>query len=225
MRDPTETFDYSMTSSESRIVIAPYVSSDCATDLSHPAWEDVPPNRIQHFWSGELAPGNRHAEARVCWSDELLSARFVCTQREPLIVAENPITHQKTLQLWDRDVCEIFVAPDVDNPTKYFEFEAAPTGEWVDLGILVTPGGRETDWDYQSGMRVKARIEGDGLTILIMIPWSESIPKPEAGTQWRVNLFRCVGPEEPSRYLAWQPTGTPEPNFHVPDKFGWLDFK
>ena len=214
-----------MTLLDTKQVIAPLVTSDCATSLSHATWNDVPPNKIQHFWSGELAPSRRHAEARVCWSNEVLSARFVCTQREPLIVAETPITHQKTLQLWDRDVCEIFLAPDVSNPAKYFEFEAAPTGEWLDLKILVTPDGRETDWDYQSGMRVKTASGGESLTILIMIPWSDSIPKPEAGTQWRVNLFRCVGPEEPSRYLAWRPTETPEPNFHVPDKFGWLNFR
>ena len=214
-----------MASSGNKTVIAPFVRSDWAPELSHVIWNDIPVNSIQHFWSGAPAPADRHAEAQVCWSDEFLIVRFVCTQREPLVVAENPITHEKTLQLWDRDVCEIFLAPDLNNPNRYFEFEAAPTGEWVDLGITVTPEGRTTDWDYRSGMKVKTQIEGDSLTILMAIPWSGSLPKPTVGAQWRVNLFRCVGPEEPARYLAWQPTGTPEPNFHVPGKFGWLHFK
>ncbi len=209
----------------SGIVIAPYVTSDNALDPSHITWDDIPVNSIQHFWSGAPAPDARHAEAQVCWSDVGLIVRFRCTQREPLVITENPITDKKTLYLWDRDVCEIFLAPDLDNPNKYFEFEAAPTGEWVDLGIVVTQEGRETDWDYQSGMKVKTQIDGERLTILMTIPWSESLPKPVTGMQWRVNLFRCIGPEEPARYLAWQPTGTPEPNFHVPGKFGWLHFK
>ncbi len=61
---------------------------------------------------------------------------------------------------------------------------------------------------------------GNDCSIGMRIPWSEAIPKPAAGDVWRVNLFRCVGPEAPERYLAWRPTGTPEPNFHVPEVFG-----
>ena len=197
-------------------IVAPY--------MNQPIWRQCQPVLIKHFWSGEPAPAARHAEARVCWSGEALHVRFVCTQQEPLIVSENPQTEKKTLGLWDRDVCEIFLAPDPSNPSHYFEFEAAPTGEWVDLGITVTPTGRETDWDFASGFTTTAQLNHDELIIEMRIPWSEAIPKPEAGDVWRVNVFRCVGPEAPERYLAWSPTGTPEPNFHVPEVFGTLRF-
>jgi Carbohydrate family 9 binding domain-like len=192
--------------------------------VDHPIWEACQPIRINHYWSGESAPPTRHAEARICWTNEALHVRFVCAQHEPLIVSENPRIDQKTLGLWDRDVCEIFVAPDGVHPERYFEFEAAPTGEWVDLGIRVLPTGRETDWDFVSGFTTTATLEGQQLTIEMKIPWSEAIPKPAAGDVWRVNLFRCVGPEAPERYLAWLPTRTPEPNFHVPEVFGTLRF-
>jgi len=56
------------------------------------------------------------------------------------------------------------------------------------------------------------------------IPWSKRIPKPKCGDEWKANLFRCVGPDEATRYLAWRPTRTPEPNFHVPEVFGVLRF-
>jgi len=197
-------------------IVAPYVNQ--------PAWQQCRPITIEHYWSGEPAPATRHAEARICWSSEALHVRFVCAQHEPLIVAENPRTDTKTLGLWDRDVCEIFLAPNPANPERYFEFEAAPTGEWVDLGITVTPTGRETDWDFASGFTTTAKLEKDQLTIEMRIPWSEAIPKPKAGDNWRVNVFRCVGPEAPERYLAWRPTKTPEPNFHVPEVFGILRF-
>src|SRR5206468_5615442 len=105
------------------------------------------PVQITHYWSGDPAPAARHAEARLCWNDEGLIVRFVCEQHEPLIVAEHPVTDGKTIGLWDRDVCEIFVAPDTTTPNRYFEFEAAPTGEWIDLGIQITPAGKETEWD------------------------------------------------------------------------------
>jgi cellulose/xylan binding protein with CBM9 domain len=192
--------------------------------FDHRAWENCEPVKIEHYWSGEPAPASRHAEARLCWSDEALHVCFVCEQHEPLIVAENRVTDRKTPGLWDRDVCEIFVAPDAAHPERYFEFEAAPTGEWLDLGIVVTPAGRETDWDFHSGMQAGARIEPQSVRIGIRIPWSDAIPKPQRGDVWRANVFRCVGPEAPERYLAWRPTGTPEPNYHVPEAFGTLRF-
>jgi hypothetical protein len=41
---------------------------------------------------------------------------------------------------------------------------------------------------------------------------------------WRANFYRVEGPQEPRFYSAWQPTHTPQPNFHVPSAFGKLRF-
>jgi hypothetical protein len=95
----------------------------------------------------------------------------------------------------------------------------------VDLGLVVTPTGRETDWDFNSGMKAAARIEPESVIVGIRIPWSDVIRKPAKGDVWRVNVFRCVGPEAPDRYLAWRPTRTPEPNYHVPEAFGVIRFE
>ena len=195
-----------------------------AGDFASDVWERCEPVTIAHLWSGAPAPVERQAEVRVCWSNEALHVRFVCDQHEPLVVSAEPQIERKTLGLWDRDVCEIFVAPDPATPERYFEFEGAPTGEWVDLGIVVTPEGRETDWEYRSGMKAAAGVSEGRVEIGIVIPWSASIPKPNRGDLWLVNLFRCVGPEAPDRYLAWRPTHTPEPAFHVPEAFGPLRF-
>jgi Carbohydrate family 9 binding domain-like len=194
-------------------------------DFESEVWQRCEPVWIAHLWSGAPAPVERHAEVRLCWSDEALHMRFVCNQHEPLVVSAEPKTDRKTLGLWERDVCEIFVAPNPATPERYFEFEGAPTGEWVDLGILVTTEGRETDWEYQSGMNAAASVSRKEVRIGLAIPWSASIPKPKSGDVWLVNLFRCVGPEAPDRYLAWRPTHTPEPAFHVPEVFGELRFK
>lgn len=193
-------------------------------DFENEAWQRCRPVTIAHEWSGEPAPVERHAEVRICWSDEALHVRFVGNQHEPLVVSDEPRTDRKTLGLWDRDVCEIFIAPNPAEPWRYFEFEGAPTGEWVDLGIVIAPEGRQTDWEFKSGIRVASKVEETRIKVGMAIPWSASIPKPNPGKQWLVNLFRCVGPEAPDRYLAWRPTKTPEPNFHVPEAFGPLDF-
>lgn len=203
---------------------APYSQAKLtATGFDHAEWSRAQPIHITRKWSGEAAPASRHAEARTLWTDEALIVRFVCQQNEPIIVGSHPQFHRKTPRLWDRDVCEIFLAPDTRTPERYFEFEASPAGEWVDIAITFTPTGRETDFEFQSGMSAAATTHGNQMVISMMIPWSTSIPKPTSGDRWRVNLFRCVGSGD-ERYLAWQPTYTAAPNFHVPEVFGELKF-
>jgi hypothetical protein len=208
------------------VVVARYVEPPLRTNnFDSPVWNEAEPAIIKLLWSGEPAAPERHAEARLCWSNNGLHVLFVGNQHEPLVTSAKPDTTNKTLGLWDRDVCEIFIAPNPKNPSIYYEFEAAPTGEWVDLAIAITPSGRETEWDYKSGMEAAAEVENERITVGITIPWSGRIPKPAAGDLWKVNLFRCVGPEDPARYLAWRPTRAPEPAFHVPEAFGWLRFE
>lgn len=194
-----------------------------AGELDHPAWIKAQPIQISRRWSGEDAPASRYTEARIIRTPEALCVRFDGRQTEPLVVNAQPQTETKTIGLWDRDVCEIFIAPDPERLERYFEFEAAPTGEWVDLAITLAPEGRETDWEFHSGMTTSARLADEVLIIMIRIPWSDSIPRPQPGDEWRINLFRCIG-EGDERYLAWQPTYASVPNFHVPEVFGWLRF-
>ncbi|MEP6570936.1 MAG: carbohydrate-binding family 9-like protein [Acidobacteriota bacterium] len=194
-----------------------------AAAFDHPGWSRAHPIQITRKWSGADAPASRHAEARIIWTDEYLSVRFVCRQEEPLTVNSNPQLDKKTIGLWHKDVCEIFITPDPISPMRYFEFEASPLGEWIDLAISCKPAGRETDFEFHSGMTVATSVRGDLMTIVMQIPWSQFLPKPRKGDDWRVNLFRCVGVGD-DRYLAWQPTYAAEPNFHVPEVFGWLTF-
>jgi len=205
-------------------ITAPFVEFDLnVSDFDDAVWAQAEPVLIDHYWSGEPAPQNRHAQARILWSANALHIRYRCNQSEALVISDDPQTDRKTRGLWDRDVCEIFIAHDPNVVERYFEFEAAPTGEWLDVAVDWTSGRRESNWEIESRMRTAARIEPDRLIIAIEIPWIV-IPKPERGDRWRVNLLRCVGRDPDRGYLAWQPTRAPEPNFHVPQVFGWLNF-
>lgn len=195
-----------------------------ADELDHQVWSSASPVHLTRYWSGEEAPIARHAEARIVWSRLALCVRFTCRQKEPLVVNATPQTEAKTLGLWERDVCEIFIAPDLNAPERYFEFEAAPTGEWLDLSIHQRADGRETLWEFHSGMTAAALISADQIIIAMRIPWDAMGRVPDAGERWRANLFRCVGAGEHRGYLAWRPTHTPLPNFHVPQAFGWINF-
>jgi hypothetical protein len=179
---------------------------------------------IDKYWSGGHAPEGRHFKARLLWSDAALYVRFEANQKEPLVISDEPDLKSKTQGLWDRDVCEIFLAPDENEPRKYFEFEIAPTGEWIDLGIHQKPDERITDWEYQSKMEPAARIEKEKVLMAIKVPWKAFGKRPRAGDLWRGNLYRAVGKGEDRGYLAWSPTKTKEPAFHVPEMFGEFEF-
>lgn len=205
-------------------IVAPFTETDVsAGDFEHPAWAPAQPALIQRYWSGAEAPPARHAGARVIWSAAALTLQFDCKQTEPLLINTSPQLDKKTIGLWERDVCEFFVAPDAAQPNHYLEFEVAPTGEWLDLAIELIDGVRHTDWEFHSGMTAVACVAGEQVTIGMRLPWSESLPRPRVGDGWRANLFRCVGLGD-ARYLAWQPTGTLQPDFHVPEAFGRLEF-
>lgn len=195
-----------------------------ADDFENAAWARARAVPLTRYWSGEEAPQGRRAEARVVWDAAGLAVRFDCRQDEPLVVSDAPRLDRKTLGLWERDVCELFITHEAGTIGRYFEFEVAPTGEWLDLALRVNADGRETDWDYPSGMSAAARVRPGSLTLALRVPWEALGRAPSAGARWRCNLFRCVGLAPDRGYLAWQPTHTPEPDFHVPEKFGWMLF-
>lgn len=188
------------------------------------SWNEAEEVLIEKYWSGDRAPAGRHCKARLLWSKDALYVRFDAAQTEPLVVSENPQLRTKTEGLWDRDVCEIFVAPDAKRPHKYFEFEVAPTGEWIDLAIEQKTEGRETDFEYDSKMHTAACVETNRVLMLIKIGWQAFGKTPAPGDVWRGNIFRCVGAGETRGYLAWRPTETAAPNFHVPEAFGEFVF-
>src|SRR5256714_11189611 len=158
---------------EKQIIEARHAAVDLnVADLKGPAWNNAQPVKIDRYWSGEAAPAARHCEARILWSSKALHLRFVGRQAEPLVVSATPQTAKKTMGLWDRDVCEIFIAPDPNVVERYLEFEAAPTGEWLDVAIQWPPEKRESDWVFNSHMTTAARIGKDHLTIAMRIPWN-----------------------------------------------------
>jgi Carbohydrate family 9 binding domain-like len=211
---------------ESKVIEARYVRAEFAVgDFDNPAWQRAQPIKIARYWSGAPAPVERQAEARVLWTDAALYVRFVARQGEPLVVNAKPQVEHKTMGLWDRDVCELFVAPNAAEPERYFEFEVAPTGEWLDARLHQLPDKRESDFDYHSGATFAARSAKDSVTLAMRVPWTALGGAPQKDARWRANLYRCVGQDPTRGYLAWQPTLAPQPNFHVPQRFGWLHFK
>lgn len=202
-----------------------YCENDFALDnFENDVWLACEQVLLDKYWSGIEAPPERTGAARLLWTETALYVRFDCEQGEPFVISNQPDTTKEAERLWERDVCEIFVASNPDQPEKYFEFEVAPTGEWLDYAIHQLADRRETDITYNSGIKTAAKIGANNLIVIFSVGWQAFGKKPQAGEKWRGNLFRCVGAGETRGYLAWQPTLTEKPNFHVPSVFGVFEF-
>lgn len=214
-----------MSQTKSKIKISRILEKFVFEDFDQEYWLKAQPVSLTKYWSGEPAPPERCAIARLLWTSEQLLVRFECQQDEPLVVSSHPQTEIEAANLWERDVCELFIAPDKNRREKYFEFEVAPTGEWLDYSIMQLPDFRQTDAAYNSGLKTLAQIRQNSFSIIFQIGWQALGKKPEIGEEWLGNLFRCVGAGATRGYLAWQPTLTPQPNFHVPQAFGTFKFE
>ncbi len=92
---------------------------------------------------------------------------------------------------------------------------------WMDLDVF--PGGIS---DLKSGMQrsVVLNEKSHSWAAELAIPMKVLTAHFDPAAVWRTNFYRIEGSKEPRFYMAWQPTNTPAPNFHVPSAFGKLRF-
>jgi hypothetical protein len=184
------------------------------------AWETAPPICFSADWQGKNTDRERETQVRLVWNPDFLFLRFDAFYRSITVFGDSESSGRRN-QLWDRDVCEVFLQPPCSVARAYKEIEVAPNGFWIDLEI--SPGQKR---DMSSGLRRRVNInehnrQWHGVLALPMKSLVESFQIPAV---WRVNFFRVEGASEPRFYSAWRPTNTLEPNFHVPEAFGALVF-
>jgi alpha-galactosidase len=203
-------------------IVASHVAGEISLDAAHPAnaWQNTQSVVFCSDWQGENPDEQQETVVRVLWSSQTLYLRFECRYRE-LTLFEDSESNGRRDHLWDRDVAEAFLQPDPSREHYYREFEVSPNGMWIDLDIF--PGGLA---DLKSGMKKSVFLDEKAhrWTAELAIPMKALTPNFDPKAVWRVNFYRCEGPKEPRAYLAWRPTGTLEPNFHVPAAFGRLRF-
>lgn len=208
-------------------VRAARIDADFALDgtLRHPAWQRAQPAHIEYLTRDYAARPKLSTEVRLLWSPKHLYIGYRCPYTR-LTVFEPPQSDRKRfdlskpgVSLWDRDVVEAFIAPDPDQVRRYAEFEVAPTNERLDLWLDLP--AKDFNWTsgFESATRVSTRPRVWTCEMRIPLAALSSAP-PRVGTCWRLNLLRCDYANK--AFLAWSPTlrGT----FHVPEKFGTLEF-
>jgi hypothetical protein len=203
-------------------ICAFFVDHEIVLDAAHPAaeWENARAVTFASDWQGKNSDTGRQTQVQVLWSERTLFLRFECRYRG-LFVFEDADPDGRRDHLWERDVAEAFLQPDPAREQYYREVEVSPNGMWIDLDIF--PGGLS---DLQSGMRRSVFLDEKTQVWIaeLAIPIRALTERFDSNAIWRVNFYRVEGTEEPRAYMAWQPTNTPEPNFHVPRRFGRMRF-
>jgi hypothetical protein len=217
-----QTDQTSLCSASSSEIVASYVAQEIRLDAAHPAteWQDTSPVAFCYDWQGKNPDPGRETRVRVLWSPRRLYLRFECRYRE-LYLFPDADPNGRRDHLWDRDVAEAFLQPDPSRERYYKEFEISPNGMWIDLDI--SPGGLA---DLKSGLRRSVVLDEKSHTWAaeVAIPMKSLTSHFDPKAVWRANFYRVEGTKEPRAYLAWQPTNTPQPNFHLPSTFGRLRF-
>ena len=217
-----QTDQTSLCSAPSSEIVSSFVGHDIKLDAAHPAaeWCDARPVAFCSDWQEKKPDPGRETRVRVLWSPQTLYLRFECRYRE-LYVFPDADPNGRRDHLWNRDVAEAFLQPDPSRERYYKEFEISPNGMWIDLDI--SPVGLA---DLKSGLQRSVVLDekSHAWAAEVAIPMKSLTTHFDPKAVWRANFYRVEGKKEPRAYLAWQPTNTPQPNFHVPRAFGRLRF-
>ncbi|MFN0119685.1 MAG: carbohydrate-binding family 9-like protein [Blastocatellia bacterium] len=197
-------------------------------DFEGPFWRGANVLELARDWQDNAAPESLRTTAHAVRTRDHLCFGFTCHFTEldmddPAAPGFDPARERHAL--WERDVCEAFVrSPLEPDPRVYKEFEIAPNGQFCDL--LVDRRTMFKDWEWQSGMQVLHAIDDAARVyrVAMAIPFRVFDLTPQPGDCWHANLFRIARLDGRRQYLAFSPTLTPQPNFHIAERFARLEF-
>lgn len=203
---------------------AKHISRDFRPDgrLSEREWSQATPFVLeQDTRNGRIRP-EIATKCRVLWSDQYLYLSYESpfTKLTDFGKAQPGERIQGGAALWDKDVVELFVAPNPAQLNHYTEYEWAPNNEALDLRLQKP----DSDFGWSSGMEWKVRVNQlrHVWTCEVRIPLTSLSPdRPGPGTLWRMNLYRIDRAHQ--AFLASNPTLNG--SFHTPERFGWLAFE
>lgn len=214
---------WSLHSDDSPPEVAPGAGGSLAPELhaARGGLDAATPIRFDTDWSG--AATGIVTTVRAAWTPEALRIRWTLSGAGLQVDTSRPIETERE-KLYEEDCVELFFTPDASEPGHYYEVEIGPRGHFFDLevhrGAKLDPK-KAIGWS--SGPKIKTTADPDRHTATIEaeLRAPEITKALEAGASLPFALYRMEG-KSPRRYLAWSPTRTPKPDFHVPGAFGRL---
>jgi len=193
-------------------------------DLSKKMWSKAEWVEFDQDVYRDAAYPNAVTRVSALWTYNSVYFGFVCMY-SMINVYQGEDVAKERWELWKRDVVEVFINPQPNVVSHYYEFEVAPNNQWIDLEIDKT---RNPFYDasWNSGFEHATRIDNHFWQCEMRIPIaSMGVREIRAGARWRLNFFRADGHGNDSerRLMSWCriPEGD---SFHTPTRFGMIQF-
>lgn len=168
---------------------------------------------------------------RLAHDAHALYVRFECADRDAW-----GTWRRRNDPIYLEEAVEVFLAPGMSAPRRYWELEVSPLGVLFAARIDNPTGRRadlvaDTSWECR-GLEWRAGPAGSSQDwwAELAIPWA-ALAVPEGGARrlsrrWRANFYRIERPRGGTPELScWSPTLTDPPDFHRPERFGVLDLR
>lgn len=164
------------------------------------------------------------AQAQLCWDENALYLRMEAFEQDIRKEETDPLA-----EICCDSCLEFFLQP-TDAPT-YLNFEINPLANY-----LIGQGCRGVEKrlrvivpDFETRMAPKVEFTETGWVLYYKVPFNFIrlfYPQFEAkvGVKVRANCYKCGDKTVKPHYLAWNPTVSEEPAFHLPEYFGQLIF-
>ncbi|MFQ5739546.1 MAG: carbohydrate-binding family 9-like protein [Acidobacteriota bacterium] len=199
----------------------------------NPIWSKCEHVSIDQDWQGRAILSKRGhnwknlTRAASVWNENAIFFYFECWYDQDNIGVSGA-TDNEIDELWDRDVLELFVKPA--SRDDYYQIEISHLSQWLAVHILEPRVDIDFHWKPNLLLKVKVHDDEHIWRAFVKLPFeplgeaTQAVRPPEVGEAWRLNIYRATGQEPEREYLAWRPTFTSQPDFHVPASFGNLIF-
>jgi uncharacterized protein (DUF362 family) len=182
------------------------------------AWANVPAVSFATDWSGK--PTETGTRVRLAWGKRALYMLWELDHAGVNSDASRPVATERD-KLYEEDCVEIFLGPDPATRTHYYEVELGPLGHFLDIDV--DREKKKSDVAWSSDPVVKTKVDRDKHTVVIeaALRSPDVVAALKPGAHLPLALYRMEG-KSPRLYLAYSPTRTEKPNFHVPEAFTTL---
>ena len=196
-------------------------------------WLRAPEARLTHYM-GEKPEHFPDTRVKLAWDD---SAIYVIFRVKDKFVRSVHRNHQDPVY---RDSCvEFFFIPGEETGMGYFNLEMNCGGTMLFHHQTAPRTGSVSIRNEQIEQVMVAatlppiidpEIEQDTTWVVeYRIPFSilgeyHDFEIPEKGMRWRANFYKCGDDTSHPHWLTWAPVDLPNPDFHQPEYFGWIEF-
>lgn len=214
-------------------VVKRFEPAEIDGDWHKPVWRGIEPLFLGNHM-GEAPAHRPGVSVRLAWDDGAVFVAFRVVDRFVRAIAKK---HQDPVC---RDSCvEFFFTPGPDLGASYFNLEINCGGTmlfwWHPKGGTALPVADEDCSRLAIGSTLPKIIDPEiessvtwslecRLPFSVIQKYCPNARKPEPGTCWRGNLYKCADGTSHPHWLTWSFVDHPIPKFHMPEYFGILKF-